>query len=118
MLDHVAIPVADLDASRRFYEPIFEQLGAKVVVEAPDYVIFGTDAGMVGLREKEAVLPIHIAFRTDRPGVDAFYEAALAGGGTDNGPPGLRSDYHPNYYAAFIYDLDGHNVEAVCHQPG
>jgi catechol 2,3-dioxygenase-like lactoylglutathione lyase family enzyme len=117
MLDHVAIPVSNLEASRGFYEPIFDQLGAKVVVEGPGFAIFGTDAGGVGLIERETVSPIHVAFRTDRPGVDSFYETALAAGGTDNGQPGLRPQYHPNYYAAFVHDLDGHNVEAVCHRP-
>ena len=62
--------------------------------------------------------PVHIAIvAKDRPTVDAFYRAALAAEGTDNGPPGLRPHYHPNYYAAFVLDPDGHNIEAVCHQP-
>ena len=58
-----------------------------------------------------------VAFRTDRPGVDAFYEAAMASGGADNGAPGVRSDYHASYYAAYVHDPDGHNIEAVCHSP-
>ena len=62
---------------------------------------------------------VHVAIAADdRAAVDAFYRAALAAGGTDNGPPGLRTHYHPNYYAAFARDPDGHNVEAVCHRPG
>jgi catechol 2,3-dioxygenase-like lactoylglutathione lyase family enzyme len=62
--------------------------------------------------------PLHVAFVTDsRAAVDAFYKAALAAGGTDNGPPGVRAHYHPNYYGAFVRDLEGHNVEAVCHKP-
>ena len=117
MLDHVAIPVSDIDASRRFYEPVLDGLGVKVVYEAPGFVLFGNDDGFVGLRQKEQVLPIHVAFRTDRPGVDAFYANAMAAGGKDNGAPGLRPDYHPDYYAAFVHDPDGHNIEAVCHQP-
>jgi catechol 2,3-dioxygenase-like lactoylglutathione lyase family enzyme len=119
MLDHVTIPVRDLEASRGFYEPIFAQLGAEVFLEQPGLVIFATDDGMVGLRENDEVLPIHVAFKaSDRAAVDRFHETALAGGGDDNGAPGLRSQFHPNYYAAFVLDPDGHNVEAVCHRPG
>jgi catechol 2,3-dioxygenase-like lactoylglutathione lyase family enzyme len=117
MLDHVAIPVRDLEASRRFYEPVFEGLGAQVVMEWPGGVLFGTDDGMVALREREEVTPMHVAFRTDRSGVDSFHETALAAGGSDNGPPGIRADLHENYYAAFVVDPDGHNIEAVCHRP-
>jgi predicted lactoylglutathione lyase len=62
--------------------------------------------------------PLHVAITAkDRASVDAFHRAALAAGGKDNGPPGLRPQYHPNYYAAFVFDLDGHNIEAVCHAP-
>ena len=118
MLDHVAIPVRDLDASRKFYEPLFEGLGAKFVTEWPGGTLFGTDDGMVALRQSEDVMPMHVAFRTtDRSAVDSFYETALAAGASDNGPPGIRSDYHENYYAAFVIDPDGHNVEAVSHRP-
>ena len=63
--------------------------------------------------------PLHVAFQTrDRASVDAFHKAALAAGGRDNGAPGLRPHYHPNYYGAFVFDPDGHNIEAVCHAPG
>ena len=117
MLDHVAIPVRDLEASRKFYEPLFEGLGAKVVMEWPGGMLFGTDDGMVALRQSEEVMPLHIAFRADRAGVQAFYDSALAAGAADNGAPGIRSDIHPNYYAAFVHDTDGHNIEAVCHTP-
>ena len=117
MLDHVKIPVKDLDASRRFYEQTLEPLGAKVVMEWPGLVLLGTDEGFVGLDANMQVVPMHVAFRADRKGVEKFYEAALAAGGTDNGAPGVRSDIHPNYYAAFVHDPNGHNIEAVCHQP-
>ena len=117
MLDHVAIPVRDLEASRKFYEPLFEGLGAKVVMEWPGLTLFGTDDGMVALRQSEEVMPIHVAFRADRSGVDSFYETAMSAGASDNGPPGIRSDIHENYYAAFVIDPDGHNIEAVCHRP-
>ena len=117
MLDHVAIPVRDLEASRKFYEPLFAALGAKVVMEWPGLALFGTDDGMVALRQRDEVMPMHVAFRADRSGVDSFYETAMAAGASDNGAPGVRSDIHPNYYAAFVIDPDGHNIEAVCHRP-
>ena len=117
MIDHVAIPVSDLAASRSFYEPLLDALGAKVMMEWPGGVLFGTGDGMVALRESELVAPIHVAFKADRPGVESFYEAAIAGGAADNGPPGIRAEYHENYYAAFVIDPNGHNVEAVCHLP-
>ncbi len=117
MIDHVAIPVRDLAASRKFYEPLLEGLGAKVMTEWPGGVLFGTDEGMVALRESDRVESLHVAFKADRPGVNSFYEAAIAAGGTDNGPPGIRAEYHENYYSAFVIDPNGHNVEAVCHRP-
>jgi catechol 2,3-dioxygenase-like lactoylglutathione lyase family enzyme len=117
MLDHVAIPVRDLETSRKFYEPLFEGLGAKMIMEWPGGVLFGTDDGWVALREREEVIPLHVAFRTDRAGVDSFHETALASGASDNGAPGIRADLHEHYYAAFVLDPDGHNIEAVCHQP-
>ena len=117
MLDHVAIPVRDLEASRKFYEPLFAALGAKVVMEWPGLALFGTDDGMVALRQRDEVMPMHVAFRADRSGVDSFYETALAAGAKDNGPPGVRADIHESYYAAFVIDPDGHNIEAVCHRP-
>jgi catechol 2,3-dioxygenase-like lactoylglutathione lyase family enzyme len=117
MLDHVAIPVRDLETSRKFYDPLFEGLGAKVMMEWPGFALFGTDEGMVALRQSDEVMPMHVAFRTDRSGVDAFHETALAAGASDNGAPGIRDDMHENYYAAFVIDPDGHNIEAVSHQP-
>ena len=113
MLDHVAIPVRDLEASRKFYEPLFDGLGAKVVMEWPGLTLFGTDDGMVALRQSEALMPMHIAFRTDRSGVDSFYETALAAGASDNGAPGVRSDIHPNYYAAFVIDPERSSVLVI-----
>ncbi len=115
MLDHVAIPVRDLEASRAFYEKVLGTLGAGVVMEFPGLVLLGTGDGMVGISESDQVSPLHVAFKADRAGVQAFYDTALAAGATDNG--GVRSDIHPNYYAAFVKDPDGHNIEAVCHTP-
>lgn len=115
-IDHVTIPVADLAAARGFYEQALAPLGVKVVVERPNAVIFGggEGQGLVGLRQGfEYGGPVHVALSTDRAGVDAFYEAALAAGGSDNGAPGLR-DFAPNYYATYVRDPDGNNIEAVC----
>jgi catechol 2,3-dioxygenase-like lactoylglutathione lyase family enzyme len=119
MLDHLIITVSNFDASREFYLKALEPLGYGVVME------FGKAVGLgVGqkpdffIREGDPVKPaIHIAFGShDRPTVDAFYEAAMAAGGRDNGAPGLRTEYHPNYYGAFVFDPDGNNIEAVCHK--
>jgi predicted lactoylglutathione lyase len=85
-------------------------------MEWPGVALFGTDDGMVALRESAEIMPMHVAFRTDRSGVDSFHETALAAGASDNGSPGIR-DMHENYYAAFVIDPDGHNIEAVSHQP-
>ena len=117
MLDHVAIPVSDFERSREFYEQVLGTLGAKAMMEWPGLVLFGTEDGMVAVRKSDEVAPLHVAFRADRAGVQAFYDAALAAGASDNGAPGVRSDIHPNYYAAFVHDPDGHNIEAVCHTP-
>lgn len=117
MIDHVAIPVRDLAASRRFYDQILAGLDAKVVEEWPGGVLYAGREGFFALRESGEVAPVHVAFKAERPEVDAFHAAALDAGGSDNGEPGIRSDYHDNYYAAFVLDLDGHNVEAVCHRP-
>jgi catechol 2,3-dioxygenase-like lactoylglutathione lyase family enzyme len=115
-IDHVAVPVSDLAASRAFYESALAPLGVQVVAERPGAVVFGggEGQGMVGLRQgTEYRGPVHVALSTDRAGVDAFYEAALAAGGADNGAPGLR-DFVPNYYAAYVRDPDANNIEAVC----
>ena len=85
-------------------------------MEWPGVALFGRDDGMVALREREEVTPMHVAFKADRAGVDSFYEAALAAGASDNGAPGTRSDIHENYYAAFVIDPDGCNIEAHSHE--
>jgi catechol 2,3-dioxygenase-like lactoylglutathione lyase family enzyme len=118
MIDHVGLPVSDLQRSRKFYEDALQPLGRDVMMEWPGGVLYTLGGGgMLALRESEQVVPIHVAFGADRDGVHAFHEAALAAGGEDNGEPGIRSDYHANYYAAFVRDPDGHNIEAVCHKP-
>ena len=133
MIDHVSLPVSDYARSRAFYDKALGMLGCKVqmeVADAPHHVgagygpaavpkpVFWIGAG----REPgpQPVTPVgqHIAFAApDRGAVDRFYAAALAAGGRDNGPPGLRPYYHPAYYAAFVLDPDGHRLEAVCHRP-
>ena len=126
MLDHVGIPVADYGRSKAFYEKALAPLGYVLVMEVAQTENdspaggFGADGkpdfwiGGEGGLDK----PIHIAIAAkDRVTVDAFYRAAIVAGGKDNGPPGLRPHYHPDYYGAFVLDPDGHNVEAVCHTP-
>lgn len=122
MIDHVGFSVSDYARAKDFYQQALAPLGYTLVMEvtAEQAGGFGRDGkpdfwiGGEGKLEK----PVHVAFTAnDRPTVDAFYRAALAAGGKDNGPPGLRPNYHPNYYGAFVLDPDGHNIEAVCHAP-
>ena len=123
MFDHVKFGVSDYATSKAFFLKALEPLGVVVVGEgSPSYgVELCQPEGKVSLclfetREKPAHL--HIAFVAEnRKQVDAFYRAALAAGGRDNGPPGLRPNYSANYYAAFVIGPDGHNIEAVCHEP-
>jgi catechol 2,3-dioxygenase-like lactoylglutathione lyase family enzyme len=125
MIDHIGLAVADLARSRTFYEAALEPLGIRTlqVIDATETESGGT-AVMMGDDEIFFVIAdnerpgegTHIAFRaSSRAQVDGFYNAALAAGGRDNGAPGVRERYHPNYYAAFVHDPDGINVEAVCH---
>ena len=120
MLDHIGIQVRDLAKTRAFYAAALSPLGAGVAMETPDAVGFGK-AGKPQLWFGASASPqtgIHLAFTAaNRAEVRAFYAAAMAAGATDNGAPGLRPHYHPNYYGAFVLDPDGHNVEAVCHNP-
>jgi catechol 2,3-dioxygenase-like lactoylglutathione lyase family enzyme len=119
MLDHLAIGVRDLAASRTFYEAALAPLGFGVVMERDDRVALGPPARPIfWLVDREPSTHTHLAFQArERERVDAFHAAALTAGGEDNGQPGLRPDYHPHYYGAFILDLDGNNAEAVCHTP-
>lgn len=120
MLDHVGFGVTNLAESKAFFVQALAPLGATVVMEGP----YGVGIGQGGkpslwLSETtERPVHMHLAFVAKNRGeVDAFYKAALAAGGEDNGTPGLRPQYHPNYYGAFVIGPDGHNVEAVCHKP-
>jgi catechol 2,3-dioxygenase-like lactoylglutathione lyase family enzyme len=127
MIDHIGFPVADYSRSKAFYTKALAPLGYVLVMEVqqnqndspaagfgkdgkPDFWIGG---------EGRLDRAIHVAIAAnDRAAVDSFYREAIAAGGKDNGAPGLRPHYHPNYYAAFVLDPDGHNIEAVCHKPG
>jgi len=127
MIDHTGVNVSDFAKSRAFYAKALAPIGYELVKE------FASPEGNIqvaGFGEppkpdfwitngKPNVPPIHVAFRvSSRALVEAFYAAAIAAGGRDNGGPGVRAHYHPGYYGAFVLDPDGHNIEAVCHGPG
>ena len=120
MFDHMGFAVADFAKSRAFYVKALGALGVGPIMEGADYIGFGRDGRpqfWVGVGEAPTSR-MHIAFTAKtRDEVRAFYEAAMGAGGSDNGPPGLRPNYHPNYYGAFVIDPSGHNIEAVCHSP-
>jgi len=117
MIDHIKLHVADATTSKAFYEHALAPLGYRVIMEpSPGVVALGTKMPDFWLATSAAPTIAHVAFRAqDREMVDAFYEAALAAGGVDNGAAGPRPQYHPGYYGAFVLDPDGNNVEAVCH---
>ena len=123
MFDHVKFGVSDYAASKTFFLKALEPLGVAVVSEgSPTYgVELCRPGGQVSLclcQTAEKPAHLHLAFTAEnRQQVDAFYRAALAAGGQDNGAPGLRPHYHANYYAAFVLGPDGHNIEVVCHVP-
>ena len=119
MLDHLGIGVRDLAASRAFYEAALAPLGFGVVMERGDRVALGPTARPIfWLVDREPISAIHIAFQAaSRERVDAFHVAAVQAGGHDHGHPGLRPEYHPHYYGAYVLDPDGNNAEAVCHTP-
>ena len=121
MFDHVGVNVKDFAASRAFYGQALEPLGWKEVMAFDEHkaVAYGPDDRPVfWVCEREPYgTGTHVAFHSEERGiVDAFHTAALAAGGSDNGAPGLREHYHPTYYAAFVHDPDGNNVEVVCHK--
>ncbi|MBI3776236.1 MAG: VOC family protein [Gammaproteobacteria bacterium] len=124
MLDHIMINVKDFEKSKAFYKAILAPLGYIHIWELQGWAGFSADGkpdscwGFWIQGGKQVLPPIHVAFRSDsRAKIRAFYHAALKAGGRDNGPPGIREHYHPNYYGAFVYDFDGHNIEAVSHTP-
>lgn len=119
ILDHIGIPVSNFARSKDFYTKVLKSLNCGLIMEVEGAAGFGTKGkpefwfGEAPVHDK-----VHITFAArNREQVRKFYEAALAAGGKDNGPPGIREHYHPNYYGAFVFDPDGHNIEAVCHDP-
>jgi catechol 2,3-dioxygenase-like lactoylglutathione lyase family enzyme len=126
-IDHLGLSVADYGNAKRFYTAALAPLGLRLGREYRKAVTGDFDVGMFGPGGQSMLIlagggkatpPVHLAFRApDRASVDAFYKAAMTAGGTDNGPPGIRSHYHANYYAAFVLDPDGNNIEAVTHAP-
>lgn len=127
MIDHTGIIASDFKQSKDFYFKALSAIGYSLLMEFPASVTGHTDVAGFGEPPKPDFWvsrgipnnpPVHVAFRVgSRSLVDAFYKAALEAGGRDNGPPGLRPHYHPDYYGAFVLDPDGHNIEAVCHVP-
>ncbi|MFC3067844.1 VOC family protein [Phenylobacterium soli] len=120
MLDHVSLKVADFTRSAAFYDAALQPLGLRRLMgDGQNYTGYGDDRPFFWIgRGGDPGSGAHVAFvAKDRKTVDAFYAAAIAAGGRDNGGPGIRAHYHPTYYGAFVLDPDGHNVEAVCHAP-
>lgn len=130
ILDHLTLVVGDYSRSKAFYEKALASMGITLVMEFGSGGGFGRDGkpefwigtGPTSFHRPEhlkIITPTHVAFAArNRAEVDAFYQAAIAAGGKDFGPPGVRAHYHPNYYGAFVLDPDGHDIEAVFHGPG
>ena len=126
MIDHTGVSVSDFARSKAFYTAALAPLGYRLLMDITAEMTGGYEGAGFGEpakpdfwigKGKPNQPPVHVAFRAaNRAAVKEFYEAALAAGGRDNGAPGLRLDYHPNYYGAFVLDPDGHNIEAVCHE--
>jgi catechol 2,3-dioxygenase-like lactoylglutathione lyase family enzyme len=120
MFDHIGFPVSNLATSKEFYALTLAPLGIGIIVDSPEWVAFGKAGRAQFWLGTHASPPsgVHLAFAApDRAAVRAFHIAAMEAGAIDNGAPGLRPHYHPNYYGAFVLDPDGHNVEAVCRNP-
>jgi catechol 2,3-dioxygenase-like lactoylglutathione lyase family enzyme len=127
MIDHTGVVVNDFARSKNFYVQALAPIGYVLMMEMPASVTGHTDVAGFGEPPKPDFWihsgtpnkpPVHVAFTVPtRALVDAFHAAGIAAGGTDNGKPGLRPHYHPDYYGAFVLDPDGHNIEAVCHAP-
>lgn len=127
MIDHTGIAVSDWDRAKAFYDAAIGALGGGLIMTVPEEHTGGVKVGGWG-RDGQPSFWLtgagdpgpgrHIAFAArSRAEVDAFYAAAMAAGGRDNGKPGPRPQYHPGYYGAFVFDPDGNNIEAVCHRP-
>lgn len=119
MIDHIGLEVSDYENSKQFYKLALAPIGYELIME-----VHGAGFGANGkpdfwIKQGSCTAQrIHVAFRCKtRAMVQKFYEAAIQAGGKDHGAPGIREHYHPNYYGAFVFDPDGHNIEAVCHEP-
>jgi catechol 2,3-dioxygenase-like lactoylglutathione lyase family enzyme len=120
VIDHVGLGVSDLDASKAFYEQALRPLGYRLLMQRDGSAGFGMNGKPDFWIHVNRPLsgPVHVALASpDRATVEAFHAAGLEAGGGDNGPPGLRPQYHASYYGAFVLDPDGNNIEAVCHRP-
>jgi catechol 2,3-dioxygenase-like lactoylglutathione lyase family enzyme len=119
-IDHLSVKVRDYEASKRFYLAALAPFNSKLYeMEGPACGMGPEGRADFWIAPGEPSAPVHIAFAApDRETVDAFHAAALAAGGTDNGAPGLRPQYHAGYYGAFVLDPDGNNIEAVFHDRG
>jgi catechol 2,3-dioxygenase-like lactoylglutathione lyase family enzyme len=127
MLDHIGLTVTDFAKSRAFFDAALAPLGIGMIMEVTPEQTGGSSHLGYGSERRPyfwigdagpATGQVHVALTAaDHASVDAFYAAAMAAGGRDNGPPGIRAHYHPDYYGAFVLDPDGHNIEAVCHAP-
>ena len=126
-IDHISLSVSDFGAAKAFYAAALKPLGITILMEFPKAVTGSCDFAGLGANGKpffwltdtgRTAPGVHLAFAANsRAEVDAFHAAAMAAGGRDNGKPGIRAQYHPTYYGAFVLDPDGNNVEAVCHKP-
>lgn len=121
MIDHTSVAVADYDKSKEFYAKALAPLGYSLGMDLPQYKVAGfvcEGRADFWVGEKSPAGAGHTAFLAkDKAAVQAFYDAGLAAGGSDNGPPGYRKDYSPGYWGAFVRDPDGNNIEAVWHDP-
>ena len=120
IIDHLGISVRNVGKSREFYVRALAPLGVELITEVQGWVGFGKNGKpefWFG-EHQDTQSPMHLAFvASNREEVRQFYQAAIEAGGQDNGPPGVREIYHPDYYGAFVLDPDGNNIEAVCHKP-
>jgi catechol 2,3-dioxygenase-like lactoylglutathione lyase family enzyme len=116
-LGHIGLPIKDLKASKAFYDAIAPHIGLELLREKDGFVGYGNDKRyeFYIYMDKPAVTGLHLCFEVDtKQAVNAFHAAALQAGGVDNGAPGIRVDYSPTYYAAFVIDPNGNNIEALC----
>ena len=121
MIDHISLRVQDFSRAVDFYKSALAPLGYEVLMEFPNVAGLGAggkpDLWIMQTETEHTPHPTHIALNGERPQIDEFHAVAQQVGGSDNGPPGLRLDYHPHYYAAFVLDPEGNNIEVVCHAP-